>query len=822
MAEPVIYIVDHRQYHVVWRKTLEEYADMQERQLLKVIELMRNYPQYKFTISQAITLANFLVRHYDLESELAVRLTEGQLGVTGGAYAIPDTNMVSGEALYRNLLNGLRFFRSHFEYKVRATTLAGASGYSAQLPQILRQLGLECVAGGAMPALRLEPLDGQPPPASAPRSFEWEGLDGTGVPVHLPTIEAGPTRFYPEPFQEIFRTKESIDLLQIYKDVFTQAQRSPEEAVWLHIWDEERKVDEELVDAMWELRRKKLPKQMKLATPVDYLDRIAGQPVTCVHHGEMNPVNTGTYSTRIALKQGSVLLENLAAEVEKWFCAAGTERLHYPELKFQDIWEQIFVLQSHHAITGCHTDRVKHRLDSLIHHTQRDLRELRTRAVSAICAYINAPRRGDWRPLHVFNSLNWRRSGIVQVHRLGGVQIADSDGNPVPVLNRGDTCHFIADVPACGYTTYWFLAGGGQAPHEAPQREFETDCFRVAVGSDLNVAITDKRTGTLITRSGEQWGTIAAREDRGSLWCKGYTGKYAQSVIESARLWRALLGWELQRTGSIRQAAWHEFGTATWTQSLFFYDTQPCFDMHLDVHWRGSATELRLRLPFGPFAHSSVYGIPFGSLARFPYKSDAVLKDGRSVVEGQEWPACAWAEIGDGEYGVTVAHTGTPGFRCEGGAIEVSLLRSPIDDPAWSHNFYLKAERGAHEHGKHHYRFSFSPGAGDWRANRSYRFGCETHNPLFAYVGPAREGRSPAERSFLDFGPDNLICSAWTANHQGHQFARIYEAEGTPTELVWGRKPERRVYFASPFQERLEPAERIIFRPFEIRNIMLV
>ena len=42
MPEPTIYIVDHRHYNTVWRKTLEEYGDMQEWHLLKVIELMLN------------------------------------------------------------------------------------------------------------------------------------------------------------------------------------------------------------------------------------------------------------------------------------------------------------------------------------------------------------------------------------------------------------------------------------------------------------------------------------------------------------------------------------------------------------------------------------------------------------------------------------------------------------------------------------------------------------------------------------------------------------------------------------------------------------
>jgi len=820
MADPAIYIVDHRHYNIVWRKTVEEYADMQEWHFLKVVDLMRNYPQYKFTISQALTLANFIARHYDLEPELKVRLNDGQLAVAGGSYTVPDTNIVSGEALYRNLLLGQEYFRRDFDHEVQTGSFEGVSGCSAQIPQMLRSIGVEHVA--RTNSIGMEPRceEGSQAPET-PRAYLWEGLDGTRIPVYLPTVEAGPTRFYPEPFQETFRTKDSFDLLQIYKGILAEAQESAEDVIWLHVWDEERKIDEELIDAVWEERRRKGPKEMKFASPADYVRSVADRPVGCLHRGELNPVHTGTYSTRIGLKQASVKLENLTVEVEKWFTMAGTEGMHYPELKFRDLWEQIFILQSHRAISGCHTDRVKHRLDSLAHHTGRDLNQLRTRAVSAICSHIKAPPRDDWRPLHVFNSLNWRRRGIVEFRKFGGVQIADDEGSPVPVLNRGEVCHFLAEAPPCGYSTYWYLAGGGQHPRQREQRNFETDFFDVAIASEGGVSIKDKHNNMTLTRTGEPWADIIAREDRGSMWCKGYTGKSAVSSCSGVQLFRELLGWEVRRTGRIQNAPWSEFGSLTWTQSLLFYDSLPFFDMHLDIDWKGSATELRLRLPFESFAAGAVYGIPYGALPRESYEADSVMQDGKPLVQGEEWPACRWVDYGDGDYGITLAHSGTPGIKCDGGVMEVSLLRSPIDDPAYSHNFYLTAERGARDEGAHHYRFGFLPGSGDWRSRASYMFGYEHQNPLFAYAGPARDGRSALERSFLDFGPHNLICTAWTSGRRGRQLLRIIEAEGKHTELQWGRKPQRAIYHASPYGERLEPADRISFKPFEIRHILL-
>jgi len=57
MTEPTIHIVDRRHYDVIWRKTVEEYGDLQERHLLKAVNLMRDYPQYTIS-SRGTTNSN--------------------------------------------------------------------------------------------------------------------------------------------------------------------------------------------------------------------------------------------------------------------------------------------------------------------------------------------------------------------------------------------------------------------------------------------------------------------------------------------------------------------------------------------------------------------------------------------------------------------------------------------------------------------------------------------------------------------------------------------------------------------------------------------
>jgi len=92
-----------------------------------------------------------------------------------------DTNLISGESLVRQLLQGMRDHRERFGAEPEILRLPAAAGYSGVLPQVLRGCHLHTVLISQHSPRRLDRF----PPAA----FWWEGIDGSRVLVYA--LQAG-------------------------------------------------------------------------------------------------------------------------------------------------------------------------------------------------------------------------------------------------------------------------------------------------------------------------------------------------------------------------------------------------------------------------------------------------------------------------------------------------------------------------------------------------------------------------------------------------------------------------------------------------------
>jgi alpha-mannosidase len=145
-----------------------------------VLRLMEQFPDYHFTQSQP-QLYEF-VRHDDpaLFSDIQRRVAEGRWEPIGGMWVEADCNLSGAEALVRQLLLGISFFRQHFGPHAMSPVLwlPDVFGYAWNLPQLIKQAGLDyffTIKLGWNQYNRL-PYD----------SFWWQGLD-TRVLTHFST-----------------------------------------------------------------------------------------------------------------------------------------------------------------------------------------------------------------------------------------------------------------------------------------------------------------------------------------------------------------------------------------------------------------------------------------------------------------------------------------------------------------------------------------------------------------------------------------------------------------------------------------------------------
>ena len=109
-----------------------------------VLDLMREYPDFKFTMSSARTYEWMQEKYPDLfQGDSSSACKEGRWEVIGGMWVEPDLNMPDGESLVRQILVGKRYFQKNFGVDVKIGWNPDSFGYNWQLPQIYKKSGMD-------------------------------------------------------------------------------------------------------------------------------------------------------------------------------------------------------------------------------------------------------------------------------------------------------------------------------------------------------------------------------------------------------------------------------------------------------------------------------------------------------------------------------------------------------------------------------------------------------------------------------------------------------------------------------------------------------
>ena len=122
-----------------WTETVEVVRNT----FRSALDLMREYPDFKFTMSSARTYAWMEEKYPDLFQEIQQRVKEGRWEIIGGMWVEPDLNMPGGESLVRQILVGKRYFQQKFGVDVKIGWNPDSFGYNWQLPQIYKKSGID-------------------------------------------------------------------------------------------------------------------------------------------------------------------------------------------------------------------------------------------------------------------------------------------------------------------------------------------------------------------------------------------------------------------------------------------------------------------------------------------------------------------------------------------------------------------------------------------------------------------------------------------------------------------------------------------------------
>ena len=184
-SAPEAAIIGHSHMDTAWLWHVDETIKKCARTYANQLNLMEQYPEYKFIQSSACH-SNMLLKHYpELFERIKKAVADGKYEPNGGVWVECDCNITSGESMIRQFLWGQRFTRKHFNYTSNCFWLPDTFGYSAAIPQIMKGCAVDYFL-----TTKISWNDTNKFPID---TFYWQGLDGTKVFTHFNT-----THHYPD------------------------------------------------------------------------------------------------------------------------------------------------------------------------------------------------------------------------------------------------------------------------------------------------------------------------------------------------------------------------------------------------------------------------------------------------------------------------------------------------------------------------------------------------------------------------------------------------------------------------------------------------
>jgi alpha-mannosidase len=803
--KPRVIAVGHAHLDLAWLWRWRHTRDKAQRTFATVLNLMRQYPEYRFMHSTPYLYQQLKADAPELFAQVKDRIAAGVWEITGGMWVEADTNLPSGESLVRQILWGTRFTHAEFGRETNILWLPDVFGYSAALPQIMKKSGLRFFLTTKISWSQFNrfPYD----------TFLWRGLDGSEVLAHFVTTpsQEGPYYTYngrldPAEVQALWAQYRQKDL--------------NDELLHLFGWGDGGGGP---TQAMLETARvlRNLPGmpavQMGRAEP--YFDRLARRLADSDlprWDGELYlEYHRGTYTSQAFNKRANRQAERLFHTAE-WLCVLAetlTGRAACQPAALRRGWELILFNQFHDILPGSAIAQV-------YQDSRADYAE-----VSRIGTQVVETARNQLLPdvattaasLVAFNALGWSRGGLATCPAAAGQPAPVIRGSAAQKIELAGVPYWLIDVPpvpALGYQAFALEDGTAPVPAVGPltitPRRLENGFYRLELNERGQiVSLFDKRRSREVLAPGARGNVFQTFEDKPMNFDAWDVDLYYQ---EKAREIDELLEASVEEVGPLRgtlRLRWR-FHESTITQRLSLYHNSPRIDFRTGVDWRARQVLLKVAFPVAVRATRATYEIQFGSVER-PTHWNTSWDLARFEVVGHQW-----VDLSEGDYGVALLNDCKYGHDVKDNVLRLTLIKSPIEpDPL--------ADQGHHE-----FTYSLLPHAGDWRAGGVLQEAYALNTPLLADLVPAQpHGGLPPRFELAAVDAAQVVIETVKPAEAGDAWViRVYEAyqtRVTTVSLDLGR-PIRRAVECNLIEEGEQPVafagRRLTFPilPFEIKT----
>ncbi len=776
-----IRIVGNSHIDMAWLWPWTETVEVVRNTFQSVLDLMREYPDFKFTMSSARTYEWMQEKYPALFHEIEQRVKEGRWEIIGGMWVEPDLNMPDGESLVRQILVGKRYFQKNFGVDVKIGWNPDSFGYNYQLPQIYKKSGMDYFVTQKL-------LWAHEFTVFPYKLFWWQAPDGSRLLTYFPHDYAGGIDAEP------LATDLSIWMPSIY------GKTVPDKPEMMHLYgvgDHGGGPTRIMLDNAERLRAPDAvyPK-LEFSFARDFfsdLEKKLPSMQVPTWDGELYfAYHRGVFTTQAETKRRIRRAEETVLNAEKFAALASLYGRPYPQDGMELTWKNLLFDHFHDIMPG--SGIAVNYLDAKrnLEDVDRAANDVTMGSLGEIAAHVNT--QGEGVPMMIFNTLSWARSEVTEVEaQLPGparqIAVVDSTGKPAEaqVLSIDSETHrvrflLLSHTPAFGYATYFVhTATAAPAVHamlKASSDTLENEFFRVKIDPQTGcmTSLFDKRSGTEALAPAE----TATGGPKTSI-----CGNLLQTFVDMPKQWDAWnidadfekQHWDLDKadevklteSGPLRAVIQikNHFQNSTFVRDVILYAGVPRVDVKMNAEWHEKHILLKVAFPLSAHSDKAAFEIPFGSVER-PTTRNTPAEQAQFEV-----PAQRWADISDSTHGFSLLNDCKYGYDAKGNVLRLSLLRSPeYPDP--------HADEGHHE-----FTYALYPHGGGWKDALTIRRGYELNYKLISLPAEKHEGMLASEHSFVQVQADNVIVTALKkAEDDNGLVLRFYEWAGKESEVT--------------------------------------
>ena len=797
-------MLGHAHLDLAWLWTVSETWEVAQRTFESVLALQKEFPSLTFCHSTPALYAWIEQNRPDLFSAIKQQIAAGRWEVVGGMWVEPDVNLPNGESLIRQVLYAQHYVLEKFGQLTTIAWLPDSFGFCWQLPQILKQGGIEYFV-----TQKLHWNDATKFPYGV---FWWQAPDGTKIfSLMSPPNTTGVMDTNP-----ITMASYAVDW---------EIQTTLKEAFWLPgVGDHGGGPTRDMLQVAKRWQQSAFFPQLEFTTAQNYLSGVignySGEREINQKHSKDIPLwndelylefHRGCYTTHADQKRWNRHSENLLYQAELWATLASLATgITYPKLQLEDAWKKVLFNQFHDILPGTSIAEVFVEANLAWQDVEKAGLEILDVSLKAIASQISlpSPPQHGAQPIIVFNSLNWERSEVITVpfptRSESGQkwQIYDCFGEKQPSQQSDQSLLFLAkNISAIGYRLFWLgcteatnledalLEPGNDLlctplPHnkdsisqflipntfEPKDWVLENEFLQVIVDSETgNLSrIFDKSNNREVLKK-EEGNQLQVFQDSGQYWdAWNIDPNYDQHPLAPTQL--KSIQWIERGRVQQRLRVVRQFGQSQFCQDYILDAHSPVLKIATTVDWQERHVLVKAAFPLNLEANYATYEIACGAIQR-PTKAQTPAEQAKWEV-----PALRWADLGDDTYGVSLLNDCKYGYDAQPSQLRLTLLRSPC----WPDQ---DADRGLHQ-----FTYALYPHAGNWQSAGTVRRGYELNLPLQVVSDiPIEAGCMPLKPvgKLLDLQAKNLVLTALklSENDSGQYVMRCYECHGDAAQL---------------------------------------